>query len=105
MSTLRPGCKVEYFDWESGVPAGTAKIHEGFELVSKGLATFQTYGQSYETTEFGVGIFTTAVIMLEDGSIENVPIENIKFISGPEFGADKVTQELIKLQQKTQEGT
>lgn len=85
MNILGPGCKVEYFDWEPEVPDGAIPLHKScFKRTSKGFAIFQTYGQNYAETEFGVGIFTTAVVMLEDGSIENVPVEDIKFISGPD---------------------
>ena len=51
-----------------------------FELVEKGKAEFVQYGIDYDQLDNGVGMFTTAVIKLPDGTIKNIPVEQIKFV-------------------------
>ena len=52
------------------------------ELEEKGEALFHGWGCDYEEFELGAGNFSTAIIELADGSVKNVPVEHIKFISG-----------------------
>jgi hypothetical protein len=42
-------------------------------------AIFMGVGCEYEEFESGAGNFTTAIIMLEDGKMQNVPIGDISF--------------------------
>ena len=42
-------------------------------------AVFHKFGVDFEQFETGAGPFSTAIIELPDGSIENVPVENITF--------------------------
>ena len=49
-------------------------------LVEVGEATFHQFGVNYEEFDSGAGNFSTAIIELDDGTIENVPVETIKFI-------------------------
>lgn len=77
--------KVEYFEHER---VESKEITEGadiqskfvFELISKGFATFLRYGLDYQECEQGVGTYSTAIIKLDDGTVKNVPVEQIKFI-------------------------
>lgn len=52
------------------------KVEDG-----KGEAVFHKWGVSYDEFESGPGAFSTAIVEREDGSIENVPVESIKFIT------------------------
>jgi len=52
-----------------------------YEKVEAGKAVFHQFGVGYEEFENGPGNFSTAIIEKEDGSIENVYVEMIKFIS------------------------
>lgn len=42
-------------------------------------AVFIELGSNYEEFETGAGNFSSAVIMFDDGSIGNVPIEDVRF--------------------------
>ncbi len=47
---------------------------------------FHTFGVDWEEIGDGVGLFTTAVIELPDGTMLNVPVVNIKFTSPDDDG-------------------
>lgn len=51
------------------------KVEDG-----RGLAKFWKLGLDYEELRDGVGTYTSAIIEREDGTIENVPVEMIKFV-------------------------
>lgn len=56
------------------------KNKKGFyELVLQGVATFHQFGMDYEEFEEGPGNYSTAIIELADGTVKNVPVENIEF--------------------------
>jgi len=48
--------------------------------VEVGKAKFHQFGVNYEEFENGPGNFSTAIIEKEDGSVDNIPVELIKFI-------------------------
>lgn len=48
----------------------------------KGYARFHSWGCDYTEFESGPANFSTAIIEREDGTVENVPIDTIKFIDG-----------------------
>lgn len=52
-----------------------------WELVEKGEAVFHTFGINCEEFETGVGTFTTAIIELPDGTLKNLPVEQVRFIA------------------------
>lgn len=52
-----------------------------YSLVAVGEAKFHQFGVNYEEFESGAGNFSTAIIELDDGTIENVPVETVKFIN------------------------
>jgi hypothetical protein len=49
-------------------------------LVPDGIAAFHQFGQDYEEFESGGCMFPIAIIEREDGKIEVVPAQYIKFI-------------------------
>ena len=54
----------------------------GFKLAEKGEALFHQWGRD-TYSEDGDGRFSTAIIELEDGTVKNIPAEQVRFISGP----------------------
>ena len=52
-----------------------------FDKVENGTAIFHGFGVDYEEFETGPGNFSTAIIERDDGSVENVPVELIRFYS------------------------
>lgn len=52
------------------------------DLEEQGEAIFQQWGMDYEEFEAGAGNFSTAIIELEDGTVKNIPAEQVRFISG-----------------------
>jgi len=50
------------------------------KIIGEGI--FHQWGVDYEELgEFGAGNFSTAIIELPDGAVENVPAQNIKFVA------------------------
>lgn len=66
--------QVKYYGYERAV--GTTKDIKIF----KSEATFHEFGVSYEEFESGPGNYSTAIIELPDGTVKNVPVEDIEFI-------------------------
>ncbi len=57
------------------------KNDEGFMLlVETGKGLFHEWGVNYEEFESGPGNYSIAIVEYEDGTIESVPVEQIKFI-------------------------
>jgi len=48
----------------------------------KGIATFHQFGVAYEEFDNGPGNYSTAIVEWADGTVENVPVERIRFIDG-----------------------
>lgn len=81
MKILEVGSLVEYFECElQDIDTGGAGPYKKWVKVYKEPARFQIYGLDYEESEHGVGTYSTAVLLLRDGTIKNIPIENIKVI-------------------------
>jgi hypothetical protein len=47
----------------------------------KGVATFHSFGVAHEEFENGPGNYTTAVVEWPDGSVENVEVSLVRFLS------------------------
>ena len=62
-------------------PHPTLKNSLYFELEKQGEADFEAWGVDFEEVNDGVGTYSTAIIKLDDGSIKNIPVENIRFIN------------------------
>ena len=82
---------VEYFEFEQAkepvkkevTPIRAVKKWDGvphWELVSQGTAELIRYGQDFYESENGVGTYSTAILKLDDGTVKNMPVEQIKFI-------------------------
>ena len=52
-----------------------------------GTALFHSFGYDVVENNSGFATLSTAIIELEDGSVKNIPVENIKFL--PEDAAPK----------------
>ena len=52
-----------------------------FKLVEKGEALFHAFGNDYQEFETGVGTYSTAIVEWPDGSVSNVSVEHVRFIS------------------------
>lgn len=57
------------------------QTNAGFDLVEKGEAVFHTFGINCQELQNGVGTFTTAIIELPDGTLKNLPVEQVRFIA------------------------
>ena len=63
---------VDYWEYE--------KNEKGiYDKVLKGQAIFHQFGIDFEECETGVGNYSTAIIELPDGSVKNIPVENVAF--------------------------
>lgn len=51
-----------------------------WEKQQKCEATFHQFGNSYEEFDNGAGNYSTAIVELDDGTIEEVPPSMIKFM-------------------------
>jgi hypothetical protein len=51
------------------------------EKVFDACAKFHQFGVSYEEFDNGAAPFSTAIVELQDGTVRNVPVEMIKFLS------------------------
>ena len=49
-------------------------------LVPKGEASFHQFGVGYEEFETGAGNFSTAIVEWPDGTVENIPAMQVKFV-------------------------
>ena len=52
-----------------------------WELKEQGEAIFHQWGRDTHSDEDGS--FSTAIIELEDGTVKNIPAEQVRFVSGP----------------------
>jgi hypothetical protein len=65
--------KVVVYEWQK------VKGQSHCEKVPVGHGIFHQFGVDYEEFETGPGNYSTAIIEMPDGSIKNVPVENIVF--------------------------
>ena len=50
------------------------------ELVEKGEAIFHCFGVNYEEFENGPGNFSSAIVEWPDGTVSNIPVEQVRFL-------------------------
>ena len=67
--------KVKVYKYEQAV--GKTYHHK----IDDGEATFHRWGINYDELENGAGSYSTAIIERQDGSVENVEVSMIQFIS------------------------
>lgn len=63
-----------------------------FKKTPDGIAMFHGWGCDYQEFESGAGNFSTAIVERADGTVENVPVELVKFsdrYKEPAFVASK----------------
>ena len=80
---LRPVIVYEYVRKPG---AGPDAYSSTYEKVFFGAGLFHHFGLDCETEEYGVGSFSTALVEMPDGSMKNVPVENIVFQDVPPAG-------------------
>lgn len=51
-----------------------------YELEETGVGVFGGYGVDYEEFDNGVGNYSTAIVEMEDGTVKNIPVGQVKFI-------------------------
>lgn len=54
-----------------------------WELRDDGEALFHCFGTNYEEFHDGPGNFSTAIIERPDGTIENIPVDHVRFLDTP----------------------
>lgn len=52
-----------------------------WQLTGNREAVFHQFGCNYEEFKEGPGNFSTAIVEYDDGSVDNVPVEHIRFIT------------------------
>lgn len=50
-----------------------------YEKVYVGIGIFHQFGVDYEEFETGPGNYSTAIVELENGTVENIPVGLIRF--------------------------
>lgn len=66
--------KAKIYEYKpKGTPARMIRVKTGVGL-------FHQWGVAYEEFETGAGNYSTAIMEMEDGTIKNVPAEDIEFI-------------------------
>lgn len=53
-----------------------------WRMEEKGVAIFHTFGNGYAEFETGAGNFSTAIIEWPDGTVDNVPVQHVRFLDG-----------------------
>ncbi len=61
-------------------------------LVEKGVALFHAFGVDYEEFENGPSNYSTAIVEWDDGTLENVRVNHIRFIIPNSTCADRLTK-------------
>lgn len=51
-----------------------------YEKVEVGCVKFHQFGVNFDERESGIGSYSSAIIELPDGTLENVPVELVQFI-------------------------
>lgn len=66
--------KVKVYEWK---PKGTPPVNM---RVKTSVGLFHKWGCDYEEFETGPGNYSTAIVEMEDGTIQNVRCDMIQFI-------------------------
>ena len=64
---------VEYYEHK--------RVEGKLQKFLAGEGVFHKWGVEFEEFESGPGNYSTAIIELDDGTVKNIPVELIKFIS------------------------
>jgi len=79
--------KIEWMDFKGVDGKLTREWKEG---------VFHAFGVNYEEFETGPGNYSTAIIELPDGTIKNIPVENIKFVESDKDNLQERLREIIQ---------
>lgn len=77
-SALSTNIKMRRTHWRNRMVVQIFKDYKKKELVGQG--EFIQYGVDFEEFESGAGNYSTALVLMADGTVENVSVTNIKFI-------------------------
>jgi len=69
--------RVKIFKFERRLEEGKSFL----EKVENGYGAFCAWGLDYEEMDNGVGTYSTAIVKRDDGTIENVPVGMVQFLS------------------------
>ena len=67
--------KVQTYKYEK--PVSPSSI---WDKIEDGIGIFIQYGTNCEEFETGSSNYTTAIIEMPDGTVKNIPVENIQFL-------------------------
>lgn len=70
--------KVQTYKYEKPIPPSLT-----WNKIRDKVGVFHQFGINYEELEGGPGSFTTAIVEMPDGTVENIPVKNIKFLDKP----------------------
>lgn len=68
-----------------------------YEKTPIGTGLFHAWGMDYEEFENGPGVFSTAIVECDNGSIINTPSEYIRFIDGDPIQESDVVVEMSRI--------
>ncbi len=68
---------VIYSEWETVETEHGRRLGD---LKEKGEAEFLQFGLDFDHFDNGVGNYSTAILKLDNGTVKNIPVENIRFI-------------------------
>ena len=77
-SALSTNIKMRRTHWRNRMVVQIFKDYKKKELVGQG--EFIQYGVDFEEFESGAGNYSTALVLMKDGTVENVPVTTIKFV-------------------------
>ncbi|MBU2644480.1 hypothetical protein KKI24_07195 [bacterium] len=66
--------KVKIFEWKR------VEGEAHYEKVKSGVGLFHQWGMDYEEFESGPGNYSTAIVEMEDGTVQNVHCSMVQFI-------------------------
>jgi len=52
--------------------------------IETGEGLFEQYGQNFEETRDGTGQYTSAIVEMPDGRVQNIPLHLIRFLKEEE---------------------
>lgn len=78
--TPRGGTRCEVYEWVRVTPAVAPdeKARPYWEKRRVGEGSFRGYGVDFEEFETGPAPFTTAIVVMDDGEVRNVPVELVR---------------------------
>ena len=88
--------KVEWWEYKRDEKGVYVRDETGGYEKVRGKGMFRRFGIDYEEFENGPGNYSTAIIELQDGTIKNIPVENIKFVESDKDNLQERLREIIQ---------